>query len=61
MRIVRAPSAAVSTSMAAPNPFSIFSVWSRVMTGSTTVVTPGVFSPASRTADFTCADGIGTR
>ena len=61
MRIVRTPSAAISTSTAAPNPFSIFSVWSRVMTGSMTVVTPGVLRAASRTADFTWAEGIGTR
>ena len=45
----------------APKPFSIFSVWSRVITGSMTVVMPGVFSPASSTADFTCAEAIGTR
>ena len=47
--------------MLAPNPFSIFSVWSRVITGSTTVVMPGVLSAASSTADFTCAEAIGTR
>ena len=61
MLICRTPSRSVSTSTLAPNPFSIFSVWSRVITGSMTVVTPGVFRPASSTADFTCAEAIGTR
>ena len=51
----------VSTARSAPKPFSIFSVWSRVITGSITVVTPGVFKPASSTADFTWAEAIGTR
>ena len=60
-RMMRAPSAPTSTSISAPKPFSIFSVWSRVMVGSTTVVMPAMFSPASSTADFTWADAIGTR
>ena len=34
MRMWRTPSASVSTSRSAPKPVSIFSVWSRVMTGS---------------------------
>lgn len=38
-----------------------FSVWSRVMTGSMTVVMPGALRPASSTADLTCAEAIGTR
>ncbi len=37
------------------------SVWSRVATGSMTVVTPPLFSAASRMADLTCAEGTGTR
>ena len=57
----RTPSRSVSTSISAPKPASIFSVWSRVITGSITVVTPGVLSPANSTADFTCAEAIGTR
>ena len=61
MRMWRTPPLSVSTSRSAPKPFSIFSVWSRVITGSMTVVTPGVFKPASSTADFTWADAIGTR
>ena len=61
MRIWRTPAASVSTSIPAPKPASIFSVWSRVITGSITVVTPGVFRAASSTADLTCAEGIGTR
>ena len=40
MRMCLTPSRSVSTSILAPKPFSIFSVWSRVMTGSITVVTP---------------------
>ncbi len=60
-RIVRTPSASVSTVRFAPKPCSIFSVWSRVITGSMTVVMPGVLRPARRTADFTCAEAIGTR
>lgn len=39
---------------------SMRSVWSRVGTGSITVVAPGVFNPASSTADFTCADATGS-
>ena len=57
----RAPSPSVSTMTEAPKPASMRSVWSRVITGSITVVTPGVLRPARSTADFTCADGIGTR
>ncbi len=37
-----------------------FSVWSRVGRFSMTVVSPGALSPASRIADFTCADGTGS-
>ena len=42
-----------------PNAASIFSVWSRDVTGSTTVVGPSAKSPASRMADFTCALATG--
>ena len=45
----------------APKWVSINSVWSRVGCGSITVVLPGVFNPASRTADFTCAEATGNR
>ena len=41
------------------SPLSIRSVWSRVASVSITTVSPGAFSPASSTADFTCAEGIG--
>ena len=61
MRIVRTPSASVSTSSCAPNPRSIRSEWSRVGTGSITVVMPGVLRPASRIALFTCAEATGRR
>ena len=35
------------------------SVWSRLGAGSTTVVRPSARMPASRSADFTCAEAIG--
>ena len=60
-RMVRVPSLAVSTVSSAPNPLSIRSEWSRVGTGSITEVIPGVFSPASSTALFTCAEATGRR
>ena len=44
----------------APASASISSVWSRVGAGSSTVVFPSAFSPASRTADFTCALATGS-
>ena len=44
----------------APKCRSMRSVWSRVGDGSTTTVSPGVFSPASSTADFTCAEATGS-
>ena len=50
--------AAPFTSTATPNAGSRRSVWSRVAAGSTTVVRPSAWSPASRTADFTCALGV---
>ena len=40
---------------------SMRSVWSRVASGSITVVTPGALRPASSTADFTCAEATGRR
>ena len=49
------------SSTAAPKWRSMRSVWSRVGCGSMTVVSPGVLSPASSTADLTCADGTGRR
>ncbi len=36
-------------------------MWSRVATGSITVVVPRTLRPASSTADFTCAEATGTR
>ena len=42
-----------------PRARSMRSVWSRVATRSRTVVRPSARSPASRIADFTCADGTG--
>ena len=55
------PLPAVSTVTVAPKWRSMFSVWSRVASGSSTRVMPGAFRPHSSTADFTCADGTGTR
>ena len=49
-----------STVSVAPNPASIRSLWSRVGTGSITRVIPGVLSPASSTADLTCAEATGS-
>src|SRR5205823_4541007 len=43
----------------APAASSISSVWSRVGAGSITVVAPSALRPASRIADFTCADATG--
>jgi len=40
---------------------SMISVWSRVASGSTTVVSPSASSPASSTHDFTCALATGRR
>ena len=53
------PSAVVSVATVAPKPASMRSVWSRVGSGSITTVSPGACSPASSTADFTCAEGTG--
>ena len=54
------PSGVSSTVRSAPKPLSIRSEWSRVATGSITRVIPGVLSPASRTADLTCAEATGS-
>ncbi len=43
-----------------PAPASIRSVWSRLGTGSTTVVVPSAPRPANRTQDFTCALATGS-
>ncbi|MNW22308.1 hypothetical protein D3C71_2237130 [compost metagenome] len=59
--MVRTPAASVSTESSAPNPRIMRSVWSRVITGSMTVVMPGALRPAKSTADFTWADATGTR
>ena len=61
IRIVRVPCESTSTVRSAPNPRSIRSEWSRVGTGSITVVMPGVLRPASRTALLTCALATGRR
>ena len=53
------PSGVCSVRTLAPKPRSIRSVWSRVGSFSITTVSPGAFSPASSTADFTCAEGTG--
>ena len=45
----------------APKWVSMRSVWSRVGSASITVVSPGALRPASRTADFTWAEGTGSR
>ena len=44
----------------APAASSMSSVWSRVGTGSTTVVAPCAVRPARSTADFTCALATGS-
>ena len=49
-----------STATSQPKARSMFSVWSRVRTGSSTVVCPGADSPASSTADFTWAEATGS-
>ena len=54
--VMRLPSRRTS----APNAPSMRSVWSRVGTGSTTVVSPSAKSPAISTADFTCALATGS-
>ena len=59
-RITRSPLTS-STSSAAPKPRSIRSEWSRVGTGSITVVVPAVLRAASSTALFTCALATGRR
>ena len=55
-RRMRQPSPSSLTSTSAPKARSIRSVWSRLFSGSTTTVSPAAFSPASRMADFTCAE-----
>ncbi len=56
------PSAGSSSTLtSAPKWRSISSVWSRVGWASITVVRPGVFRPASRTADLTWAEATGVR
>ena len=59
VRVMTRPSSVSSTVISAPKPASIRSVWSRVASFSITTVWPGALSPASSTADFTCADGTG--
>ena len=54
------PPSASETRTSAPKCRSMFSEWSRVPWGSITVVVPGVLSPASRMADFTCAEATGS-
>ena len=56
----RAPEPASLTVTRAPKCRSINSVWSRVASGSMTVVSPGAFNPASRIADLTWAEGTGS-
>ena len=48
------------TRTVAPKWRSMFSVWSRVGSGSVTRVVPRAQSPASRQADFTCAEATGS-
>ncbi len=61
MTAMRRPSLPSVTTTVAPKWRSMFSVWSRVGSGSITLVSPGALKPASRMADFTCADGTGSR
>ncbi len=51
--VMMRPSGDGSVRICAPKPASMRSLWSRVATGSITLVSPGVFSPASNIADFT--------
>ena len=57
--VITRPSSVISVVISAPKPASIRSEWSRVASASITTVSPGALSPASSTADFTCADGTG--
>ena len=59
-RMIR-PAPAGSTSTIAPKWRSMFSLWSRVAWGSSTVVWPRALRPASRMADFTWAEATGRR
>ena len=58
--VERRPCSVRSTRTSAPKAVSISSVWSRVASGSITLVSPGAFRPASSTADFTCALATGS-
>ena len=58
--VMTRPASVSSTVSVAPKPVNIRSVWSRVASGSITTVSPGALRPASRTADFTCAEGTGS-
>ena len=49
------------TTTCAPKCRSMRSVWSRVASGSSIRVQPRAFSPASSSADFTCAEATGRR
>ena len=55
------PSARRHAATSAPKWRSMRSVWSRVGSGSITVVSPAVLRPASRMALFTCAEATGRR
>ena len=55
------PPSAGATRTSAPKWRSMRSVWSRVASGSITVVSPAVLRPASRMALFTCAEATGRR
>jgi hypothetical protein len=57
---MRSPAGDFSTASATPKCRSMSSVWSRVGSGSTTVVMPGELRPASSTADLICAEATGS-
>ena len=60
VRVMTLPSAVrLDLQLARRSPRSIRSEWSRVASRSITTVWPGAFSPASRIADFTCAEATG--
>ena len=59
MRLPRPPSTG-ATRTSAPKWRSMRSVWSRVASGSITVVSPAVLRPASRMQLFTCAEATGS-
>ena len=62
LSVMRRPCGPFGTTVtSAPKWRSMRSVWSRVASPSSTTVSPGAESPASSTADLSCADAAGGR